>query len=168
MESDKRQESIYNILINSEKAISGSELAKIFNVTRQIIVKDMGLLKLKKENIISTPKGYMINKDFFQKEITIIHSREKIEEELNIILNLGGRVINTTIEDTPYGNIEEKINISKKEDILNFLKNLDKSDCEPLLKLTNGKHKHLIATKTKKDFENILKKLKEKEYLIFE
>ena len=41
MSSIKRREEIIKMLIESNKAIKGTELASLFGVTRQIIVKDI-------------------------------------------------------------------------------------------------------------------------------
>ena len=58
MEGDKRRESIVELLKNSEKPISGTEAAKKFGVSRQIIVQDIALLRATNKNILSTNKEY--------------------------------------------------------------------------------------------------------------
>ena len=45
MIADERRNIILNIISNSEKPISGSELADKLSVSRQIIVQDIALLK---------------------------------------------------------------------------------------------------------------------------
>ena len=63
MKADERRNAIMGILIKEKRAIKGTTLAENFNVTRQIIVKDIAILRAKGNNIIATPDGYMINDD---------------------------------------------------------------------------------------------------------
>ena len=46
MEGDKRREQIIAYLTKSNQPISGTELAKILNVSRQVIVQDIALLRV--------------------------------------------------------------------------------------------------------------------------
>ena len=39
--------------------MKGTELASLFKVTRQIIVKDIAILRAEGRNIIATPDGYI-------------------------------------------------------------------------------------------------------------
>ena len=45
MESETRRQKIIELLKKQEEPISGSQLAEQFGVTRQVIVKDMGMIK---------------------------------------------------------------------------------------------------------------------------
>ena len=45
MKSDERRKSIVNLLLSEKRAVSGSELAEKYDVSRQIIVKDISILK---------------------------------------------------------------------------------------------------------------------------
>ena len=45
MESETRRQKIIELLKKQEERISGSQLAEQFGVTRQVIVKDMGMIK---------------------------------------------------------------------------------------------------------------------------
>ena len=60
MTANERREEIIKNLVKEKKAITGSELASYFNVTRQVIVKDIAILRAAGKNIIATPDGYMI------------------------------------------------------------------------------------------------------------
>ena len=52
MKADERRNAIMGILIKEKRAIKGTTLAENFNVTRQIIVKDIAILRAKGNNII--------------------------------------------------------------------------------------------------------------------
>ena len=63
MGSIERREEIMKMLVESSRAIKGTELASLFNVTRQIIVKDIAILRAAGNNIIATPDGYIYKID---------------------------------------------------------------------------------------------------------
>ena len=45
MKSDERRKSIVNLLLSEKRAVSGGELSEKYDVSRQIIVKDISILK---------------------------------------------------------------------------------------------------------------------------
>ncbi len=60
MNSIERRRSIEKILIKNDKPIKGNEIGKILGVTRQVIVKDIAILRAAGKNIIATPEGYLM------------------------------------------------------------------------------------------------------------
>ena len=54
--SDRRQEILKNIK-ESDRPVSGSKLAKDYDVSRQVIVQDIALLRASGYDIISTNRG---------------------------------------------------------------------------------------------------------------
>ena len=59
MNSDERRIEILKIINESGKPVTGKALAEKFGVTRQIIVKDIGIIKAAGNVILSTAKGYI-------------------------------------------------------------------------------------------------------------
>ena len=57
--SDRRQEILKNIK-ESDRPVSGSKLAKDYDVSRQVIVQDIALLRASGYDIISTNRGYVL------------------------------------------------------------------------------------------------------------
>ena len=51
MEGSKRRELLIKVLNETSEAISGSELAKLLGVSRQVIVQDIALLRASDINI---------------------------------------------------------------------------------------------------------------------
>ena len=170
MNSEERKKAIYNTLLESENPITGTELAEKYGVTRQIIVQDIALLRAeKKEEIISTARGYILYKkpdERLRKEITVCHGVDQIEDELSIIVDLGGRAITTYIDHPAYGRIGEGLNVKSRKDIKNFMKSLETTNCQPLLTLTNGVHKHVIEADSPEILKEICDELKSAGYLI--
>ena len=62
------------------------ELAKELNVSRQLIVGDVALLRASGSNIISTARGYVINNNkendkFLLKTLACKHTKEDMQDE---------------------------------------------------------------------------------------
>ena len=171
MNSEERRREIYEILAERDTAISAAVLAERFHVTRQIIVKDIGLLKAEKINILSTAKGYMLNKgdaNCVRKLVHVCHDAESMEDELNTVVDFGGRVLTTAVEHPAYGTLGESLNIRSRRDIRKFLENINKTGCEPLLRLTKGNHTHLIEADDAECMAEICAELEKKGYLILQ
>ena len=60
MNGKERRNKIVRMLSDSEVPISGKELAGILDVSRQVIVQDMALLRAQDYKIISTNQGYIL------------------------------------------------------------------------------------------------------------
>lgn len=59
MSGKERREQILNILKDSGKPVPGVELARLLQVSRQVIVQDMALLRANGVEILSTNRGYV-------------------------------------------------------------------------------------------------------------
>lgn len=55
-EGEKRRSQIIKILKDSKSPVSGTKLAKVLKVSRQVIVQDMALLRAQRMQILSTYK----------------------------------------------------------------------------------------------------------------
>ena len=62
MKGEERRKQLLNILSSSNNPISGGTLAKELNVSRQIIVQDISLLRANGATIFSTNKGYLLQR----------------------------------------------------------------------------------------------------------
>ena len=60
MDGNKRREAIIDLLKKSKEPVSGTYLAKTLQVSRQIIVQDIALLRASHQDIASTHKGYVL------------------------------------------------------------------------------------------------------------
>lgn len=171
MDSEDRRTKIINILNNMNEPIKGMVLAEKLNVSKQIIVQDIALLRAKGENIISTPQGYIILKGEKSNKIvkTIVCKHEgnhAIEDELNSIVDMGGEILDVIVEHPIYGEIKSPLMIGSRLEVANFMENLRKTNAEPLSSLTDGVHIHSIQVDNEDVFEKIKKILDQKGYLI--
>ena len=109
MTANERREEIIRNLVKEKKAITGSELASYFNVTRQVIVKDIAILRAAGKNIIATPDGYMINDNSDNRVKSVIavnHTEDEMESELEIVVKYGGIIEDVIVEHPLYGEIK--------------------------------------------------------------
>ena len=60
MTGEERRIKILKKLEDAEAPLSGSSLAKLFHVSRQIIVQDIALIRAENHGIVSTNKGYIL------------------------------------------------------------------------------------------------------------
>lgn len=164
-----RRDYIQKILMNSESAVKGQDFADELGVTRQIIVKDIAILRAAGVNIIATPDGYIMDKKdkkLNSKVLVLSHERDEIEDELKTIIRYGGIVEDIIVEHQLYGEIKATLMLKTIYDVEKFIKKLYEYKVEPLLKLTNGLHIHTIVTETKEQMNNIIHELDKKGYLI--
>ncbi|MGO5067337.1 transcription repressor NadR [Clostridium sporogenes] len=171
MNSIERRKSIENMLIKNDKPIKGNEIGQILGVTRQVIVKDIAILRAAGKNIIATPEGYLMpneNKELVRKIIAVCHDSEDIKNELETIVKFGGIVEDVVVEHPVYGEIKAMLMIKSMYDIDNFIQSIRNNKAEPLLILTGGIHLHTISSDSEDIMNKIIGELKKKKYLVDE
>lgn len=169
MGSKERRDSIVKLLMDSSQPIKGSELADKYGVTRQVIVKDIAILRAKENGIIATPDGYMfnnINSSKVKTIIAVLHKEEDTLKELEIVVKYGGIIEDVIVEHAIYGEIKGNLMIKNLNDLNKFKKQFTEKNVKPLSALTNGVHLHTISADTDEDIKEIKKELKEKGYLL--
>lgn len=170
MEGVERREKLIAILKNrKEEPISGTELAKQLGVSRQVIVQDIALLRAVNKNILSTTKGYLlyyqearkVNRCFMVK-----HSTDQIEEELCIIVDHGGKVLDVIVMHDIYGEIRTDLIMSSRKDVYDFVKKVNDKQTVPLKELTDGTHLHTVEADSENILDEIEQELREKGFLV--
>ena len=87
MNGEERRKEILKFIGQSPKPVSGTELAKQFDVSRQVIVQDVALLRAQNQDILSTHRGYVLQTPVFaSRVIYVCHTDKEIQEELNLIV----------------------------------------------------------------------------------
>lgn len=169
MNNEQRRKEILALLEKSELPISASRFANEFSVTRQIIVADIALLRASGCPIRSEHKGYVLEKfenNEIIKRIVVKHGEKELEDELNAIVDNGGRVIDVIVEHSLYGKISAELNLSSRYDVSKFVKRVASEGATPLSLLTEGLHIHTIAIRDIEAFDRIVKRLKEIKVLV--
>ena len=168
MNSTERREEIIKLLHNSEKPIKGNEIANKYNVTRQVIVRDIAILRAKNNEIIATPDGYIINRDnnLIKAIIAVNHSEEDMFKEMNIIIKYGGIIEDVIVEHPLYGEMKGMLMIKNYNELDKFLNKYKEYDAKLLSVLTNGVHLHTISVDSEENLQLIMKELKEENFII--
>ncbi len=152
-------ERIHNILqriSDSSAPISGSMLAKEFNVSRQIIVKDISLLKEQGHPIIATTKGYILQLPPRPVRVfKTVHSDSEVRKELETIISHSGEVRDVFVWHKIYGRIECAMNIKTQQDINEYIESLENGRSSPLKRVTNEYHYHTVAAENEAALDRI-------------
>ena len=167
MKAKERREKILEIIKNSEVPIPANVLAGEFDVSRQIIVQDVAIIRASVDGIMATNRGYIYKKEAgFEREFKVKHGYDRTEEELTTIVDYGGIVKNVSISHTVYHRITAKMNIRSRFDVSTFMKKLANSQSSLLGNATNGYHYHLVEAPSEEIMDIIESKLEEKGFLV--
>lgn len=149
MLGEERRAYILSLLKEKNRPYTGSELSKLTNVSRQIIVGDITLLKAKNEPILATSQGYLYLQEskpmLYERIIACNHPPEKTEEELNILVDNGVTVKDVKIEHPVYGDLTASILVSNRKEVKQFMKKIKHTNAAYLSELTSGIHLHTIT-----------------------
>ncbi|WP_040215096.1 transcription repressor NadR [Clostridium polynesiense] len=169
MNSIERRNEIFKMLLNSVKPLKGIDLANKLGVTRQVIVRDIAILRAEGRAIIATPEGYIIYNAGDIKITRIIavnHNKDELYDEMSTIIKYGGRIEDVIVEHPLYGEIKSNLLIKNAADLEAFMKSFNGLKAEPLSTLTAGLHLHTISADDEETLDRIVEELKNKNYII--
>lgn len=165
MTGGERRQQIVNTIMLSGQPISGSDLAARYHVIRQVIVQDIALLRAAGYDILSTARGYMMHvQPKVRRVITVCHTDAQIEEELNTIVDMGGRVLDVFVHHEIYGDLRTPLCISSRRDVAQFLDRLSNGQSRTLNSLTCGLHSHTLEADNEEVLDLVVKELEAKGY----
>lgn len=165
MTGEERRQEIVNAIMLAGQPLSGSDLAARYQVSRQVIVQDIALLRAAGYDILSTTRGYMMHgRPKVKRVITVCHTDEQIAEELNTIVDMGGRVLDVFVHHEVYGDLRTPLSISSRRHVTEFLERLASGQSRTLKSLTCGLHSHTLEADSEETLDLIVKELKAKGY----
>lgn len=154
LDGNQRRKCILEQLGLEAEPISGTDLAKKFGVSRQIIVQDIALLRAENRDILSTNKGYVLFKNDIDKNskavVMVRHTSAQTLDEFACIVELGGKVLDVSVDHDLYGQIQVDLVINNMEDAEEFVKKMNTSKSKLLKELTSDYHYHTIAAPSEK------------------
>ncbi len=172
VEGDIRRGRLLDILKNSSGPVSGSALSKALGVSRQVIVQDIALLRAGNSEIFATPKGYILYTQEpvkkYRRSYMVNHTKEQIVDELSLIVDNGGKVLNVIVAHDVYGQIQADLILESRKDVMAFYERMGSSKAGPLLQISNGVHIHTVEAASERILDNIERDLRERGYLITE
>jgi len=162
----ERRERILKILKDSDRPVAGTELAKQLNVSRQVIVQDMALIRANGIDIISTNRGYVIHGEKDASRVfKVIHTDEQVEEELNLFVDLGGKVEDVFVYHKVYGVIKANMNIKSRRDVKKYMEGILSGKSTNLMNLTSNYHYHTVTAEDEQTLDLIQDELSKKGFL---
>ncbi len=147
IEGKKRREIILEELSKATKNVNATQLAEKFGVSRQIVVGDIALLRASGIDIVSNSRGYRLNKKstgLLETKLAVKHRPDQVEEELRLIVENGGTVVDVIIEHELYGEIKGTVDIKNDDEVTAFLNKVEQAHATLLSSLTDGIHLHTI------------------------
>ena len=167
LKTQERRNRILELLESSEEPLSGSFLADRFQVSRQVVVTDIAILRSRYPNLMATSRGYiMLRADKCRRVFKVKHEDEQTRDELISIVELGGRIMDVYVDHRIYGTIRKPLDISSKRDVDHFMDDLLSGASTPLKNITSSYHFHTVEARSESILEEIEKMLEEKGYLV--
>jgi uncharacterized protein len=145
--TERRRRQIVAWMRRHGAPIRGGELARQFRVSRQCLVQDVAILRASGEEIEATPRGYRLPKGTAQAHRAILacrHAPERTEEELQILVDHGVKILDVIVEHPLYGELRGSLMLESRADVQDFLTQVSASGASLLSSLTGGVHLHTI------------------------
>ncbi len=155
MNGTERRTHILFLLTQAKEPMSATDLSKIVNVSRQVVVGDIALLRATGHDILALPKGYIVNnelKDYHSYQVIVKHSIADTKLELKTLVENNIIIQDVTVNHPSYGLLKGELNIRSLTDIDLFLQKKPNL----LSSLTGGVHVHTLLYLEKKDLDQAL------------
>lgn len=171
MSAELRRKKIAEVLKSETLPVSATDLAKMFEVTRQTIVGDIALLRASGLDILATPSGYILTShktpgSMIQRTLACNHGPDNLEKEIYTIVDNGGEILDVIVEHPLYGQLTGRLDILSRYDARRFVENVHKQNAPLLSRLTEGIHLHTIRCKDEQTYQRILNALRHQGILL--
>jgi len=167
MKAEERRKRIVSHLLSAEGPVSGGELSDILGASRQIIVQDIAILRAAGHEILSTHRGYVIKSTpLVETVFKVHHNSDRTEDELSLIVELGGTVVDVFVWHKVYGKIEAKLNIFSRRGVEQYMEGIKSGRSMELMHITSGYHYHTVRADSEEALRRIESALAEKGYLL--
>lgn len=163
----ERRQKIIRMIQESGTPVSGKELAKTCDVSRQVIVQDIALIRAAGYEIISTNRGYILNAPHTATRVfKVSHTDEQLEDELCSIVDLGGKVVDVAVHHRVYGRLEAPLGLNSRKKVKEFIEDIKSGKSSPLKNITSNYHYHTIEAENEETLDSIEAMLRAKNYLV--
>ena len=163
---EKRREKIIEMMRSSEEPLSGTALGRATGVSRQVVVQDIALLRTEGHPILATARGYVLEAPRgVTRLVKVCHTEDETEEELNLVVDLGGAVEDVIVNHRAYGVISAPLGVRCRRDVQNFKSQIQSGKSTLLMNVTSGYHFHHISAPTEEILDEIQEKLRQRGFL---
>ena len=170
--SEERRSQLLDILASSPKPVPGTELGRRLGATRQTVVQDIAILRARGELVIATSRGYLLASSLthnrYRAILAVRHRPEQTEDELTIMLDLGLRVVDVSVDHPVYGEMRGMLMLDSREDLRDWLRTIKEKQAHLLSELTDGIHLHAVEAPRAELIERARQALRERGYLFEE
>ena len=171
MTGEARRKKILEMLNGQKEPLSGTALAKHFHVSRQVIVQDIALMRAENNQIVSTNKGYVYRTQADangqpKRVFMVRHDTDQVLEEFMTVVELGGKILDVSVEHELYGQIRVDLLIETPQDAREFVERLKACRDNPLKVLTDDCHCHTVCAPSEKLLDLIESDLRQKGFLL--
>ena len=167
MSGEKRRQEILKYISGNKKPVSGTKLAEVFDVSRQVIVQDVALLRAEGKEIVSTNRGYVCSSEapVCTRVFHVFHEDDRIQEEMNLMVDLGGKIEDVFVQHEVYGELRADLLVDSRKKVQDFINDIKSGRSPPLNKITSGYHFHTVSAESEEILDMIEEELKKKEFL---
>lgn len=167
MRAERRREEILSLIGNTENPIPASVLKERFNVSRQVIVQDIAILRANGYDITATNRGYVLGHTARATRIfKCRHSFDEIVSEGALIIETGGRIEDIFVNHRVYGRISARLDLQNRMHVEELYRSLVSGASKPLMSVTDGYHYHTVSADSEETLDKIGKILRENKFLI--
>ena len=165
MAGEDRRKKILQLL--KGQILNGSQLAKQLNVSRQVVVQDIALLRTSGYEILSTRQGYILSADnTYTRTYHVRCPEDEIEAMLNVFVDAGGTVQDIFVIHNTYGVIRAELHLCNRREVKLFIESIHTGREAALHGLCKGGHWHTVSADSESALDLIQQDLRAKGYLI--
>lgn len=163
MSGEERRNQLVKSLRKNSRAITASELARKYEVSRQVVVQDVALLRANGYDIIATNRGYILRKEGrITRVFKVHHTKEECEAEMDLIVDMGGRIEDVFIFHKYYGVVRADLKIRSRRDVDIFMYDIKTGRSSLLSDVTGGYHYHTVSADSGDILDDIQRLLEQK------
>ncbi|VBB07407.1 Hypothetical protein LUCI_2653 [Lucifera butyrica] len=170
MNAKERRAMLVERLQGAGLPVTGGALAQELGVSRQIVVGDIAILRAAGLDIYATPQGYILPEP--KKQLNVVaklpckHGMDRMEQELTIIIDNGGKILDVIVEHALYGELKGNLMLASRRDLADFMQRLQDSGAEPLSSITGGVHLHTVEVPSQDVLLHIKRELQKQGILL--
>ncbi|HEX6512418.1 MAG TPA: transcription repressor NadR [Chloroflexota bacterium] len=147
--------------------VSGHELAERLGVSRQVIVQDCALLRAAGQEVMATPRGYVLprREPGVRAVLASHHDRHHTEDELTILVDHGLKVLDVIVEHPVYGELRGSLMMTSRADVQEFSQRVASGEVALLSELSGGVHLHTVEAPSQERLDRARQALRERGFL---
>jgi uncharacterized protein len=169
LSTEERRVEILNLLRGASKSVTGGELAQRFEVSRQVIVQDIAVLRAAGAEIYASPSGYHLpdrKRSSVRAIVAVQHTPAQTEDELYLLVDLGVEVVDVIVDHPIYGEQRGMLHIASRADVQQFMAKWRETGARLLSELTGGLHLHTLEARRAEQLDRARQALQERRYLV--